>query len=64
VIDAVIGEFRRDGVDWQFVQHGGAAHSFTDPAADQRNTPGFKYSKAAEERSWAAMRHLFEEVFR
>jgi len=63
VIDAVMGELRRDNVDWQLTYYGQAAHSFTDPTAGQRNAPAFAYSKAAEERSWAAMRHLFEEVF-
>jgi dienelactone hydrolase len=63
VIDAVMTELRRDNVDWQFIYYGQAAHSFTDPTADQRNAPAFAYSKLAEERSWAAMRHLFEEAF-
>jgi dienelactone hydrolase len=62
-IDTFLAELRRDNVDWQFTYHGKAAHSFTDPTADQRNSPAFAYSKLAEDRSWAAMRHLFEEVF-
>jgi dienelactone hydrolase len=63
VIDAFMAEMRRDKIDWQFVYYGIAAHSFTDPTADQRGSPMFAYSKLTEERSWAAMRHLFDEVF-
>jgi len=62
-LDAVIGELKRDKVDWQFISYGNTAHSFTDEEADKRNMPGFAYSKAAEDRSWAAMRVLFDEVF-
>lgn len=64
VLEAVMGELRRDQVDWQFIYYGNTVHSFTDPAADQRNMPAFKYSKRAEDRSWAAMRGLFDEAFR
>lgn len=63
VIDAVMGEFRRDKVDWQFIYYGNAVHSFTDPEADQRNMPAMAYNKQVEGRSWAAMRQLFEEAF-
>jgi dienelactone hydrolase len=62
-VDTFMGELRRDKVDWQFIHYGIASHSFTDPSADQRNAPAFAYSKLAEDRSWAAMRHLFEEAF-
>jgi dienelactone hydrolase len=61
-IDAFMAELKRDKVDWQFVYHGNASHSFTDPEADARGAPGFGYNRNAEERSWAAMRHLFEEA--
>jgi dienelactone hydrolase len=63
-VEAVMAEFRRDKVDWQFIYFGNAAHSFTDPAADLRNAPGFAYNKVAEERSWGVMRQLFDEVFK
>jgi dienelactone hydrolase len=63
-INAVMAEFRRDKIDWQFIYYGNAAHSFTDPAADLRNVPGFGYSKVAEDRSWAVMRQLFDDAFR
>lgn len=62
-VDAVMAEFRRDKIDWQFIYYGNAAHSFTDPDADLRKVPGFAYSKVAEDRSWALMRQLFDEAF-
>jgi dienelactone hydrolase len=64
VVDAVMAEFRRDKVDWQYVYYGNAAHSFTDPEADLRKAPGFAYNKVVEGRSWALMRQLFDEAFR
>jgi dienelactone hydrolase len=63
-VDAVMAEFRRDKVDWQFIYYGNAGHSFTDPEADKRNVPGFAYNKVVEERSWTVMRHLFDEAFK
>jgi dienelactone hydrolase len=55
-------EMRKGGVDWQMHLHGGAVHSFTDPAADGSN-PAIKYDRRADERSWKAMLDLFAEVF-
>jgi dienelactone hydrolase len=63
-VNAVMGELRRDKVDWQFNYFGNAVHSFTDPEADKRNVPGVAYNKQAEERSWAAMCHFFGEAFK
>jgi dienelactone hydrolase len=51
------------GADWQLLVYGGAAHSFTDPAVDPMNLPGFKYHAAADRRSFAAMQDLFGETF-
>jgi dienelactone hydrolase len=62
-IDELMVELRRDKVDWQLIQYGNTVHSFTNPEADKRNMPGLAYNKLAEARSWAAMRHLFDEVF-
>jgi dienelactone hydrolase len=62
-LDTVTTELRRDKVDWQVVYYGNTVHSFTNPEADQRNAPGLAYNKKADGRSWAAMRHLFDEVF-
>jgi len=62
-IEALMSELRRDKVDWQFIHYGNAAHSFTEPAAEQRKVPGLAYDKKADARSWAAMRQLFDEAF-
>ena len=62
-IEALMAELRRDKVDWQFIHYGNAAHSFTEPAADQRKVPGLAYDKKADARSWAAMRSLLDEAF-
>lgn len=51
------------GADYQIVYYGGARHSFTNPDADAAGVEGLKYNKAADERSWAAMQRLFDEVF-
>lgn len=63
VFEAVLAALRRDGVDWQLLDHGNTGHSFTNPEVDARDMPGFRYNAAAERRSWAAMRGLFDEVF-
>ena len=62
-IQGFMDEMRRERADWQFVHHGNAVHSFTEPAANARGMPGFSYSEKAESRSWAAMLHLFRETF-
>ncbi len=62
-VDTLVSEFRRDKIDWQFVQYGNAGHSYTDPAADARGMPGFAYDRKTETRSWLAMRNLFDEAF-
>jgi dienelactone hydrolase len=49
------------GADWQLLVYGGAGHSFTDRSVDALDLPGFKYDAAADRRSWAAMKTLFEE---
>jgi dienelactone hydrolase len=62
-IQHFMAEMRREQADWQFVYHGNAVHSFTEPAADARGMPGLSYSEKAESRSWAAMLNLFRETF-
>lgn len=63
VIDAVMDEFRRDKVDWQFIYYGNAVHSFTDPDADKKGMPGLAYDARTEARSWTALRNFFDETF-
>lgn len=49
--------------DWQWISYGGAVHSFTNPGADAHGIDGVKYNKAADHRSWAHMKLLFDEAF-
>jgi len=51
------------GADWQLLTYGQAGHSFTDRTVDAMNLPGFFHHERTDLRSWAAMRHLFDETF-
>ena len=53
-------EMASAGADWQMHVYGGAEHGFTHRDA---GAPGVKYDAAADARSWAAMRCLFEATF-
>jgi dienelactone hydrolase len=55
-------EMREAGCDWQLHLYGGAAHSFTNPAADGSVMPDLRYNQPADERSWQEMLNLFQEV--
>jgi dienelactone hydrolase len=57
------GMYDNAKVDYQMIYYGGAVHSFTVPGADSKEMPGVRYDPAADRRSWAAMRALFDEVF-
>ena len=59
----VRGAYDKSGVDYQMIYYGGAVHSFTVPSADSKKLAGMRYDPAADRRSWAAMRGLFNEVF-
>ncbi len=50
------------GVKYTFESFPGVVHSFTVPGADKHMIKGMKYDKAADEKSWAAMRALFKET--
>ena len=56
-------EMTAAGVDWRMILHGGAVHSFTNPAVDALGNPGLAYDRTADERSWRAMLDFFGEVF-
>jgi dienelactone hydrolase len=56
-------EMMTAGADWQVIAYGGAQHAFTNPAADSIPLPGFGYSRAADTRSWSAMKAFFDEAF-
>lgn len=57
-------EMRDNKVDWQLISYGGAVHSFTQPMAGDDNSKGAAYNKAADQRSWEAMKQFFAEVLR
>jgi dienelactone hydrolase len=48
--------------DWQLLVYGGAGHSFTDKSVDAMGLKGFFYHQRTDARSWAAMKHLFDET--
>lgn len=54
-------EMRDAGVDWQFVNIGGAVHCFAEPDANQ--PPGCMYNERAAKRSFTMMRNFFTEAF-
>src|SRR5258705_326105 len=56
-------EMRAASVDWRMNVYGGAKHSFTNPHAGRFGVPALEYHQASDERSWRAMRDLFDEVF-
>jgi dienelactone hydrolase len=55
-------EMKEAGIDWRLQLYGGALHSFTNPAADSRGMPGFRYHEPTDRRSWNAMIELFNET--
>src|SRR3954451_3542563 len=56
-------EMRAAGVDWRMNLYAGVVHTFTHPWAELAGIPGVKYDKKTDERSWRAMRDLFDEAF-
>lgn len=57
------GEMTEAGCDWQMHLYGNTVHSFTNKDAAKRNMPdAIRYSREADERSWAAMTELFGET--
>jgi dienelactone hydrolase len=54
-------EMRAGGVDWRMNLYGGAAHSFTNPEASKMGMPGIEFHDLTDQRSWRAMRDLFDE---
>ena len=55
--------FEEAHVDYEFIYHGGAVHSFTVLGADKVGRKGMAYNAAADHRSWQAMLDLFKERF-
>jgi dienelactone hydrolase len=56
-------EMRAAKVDWRIHLHGNAVHGFANPDADRFGTPALAYHRPTDERSWRAMRDLFDETF-
>lgn len=54
-------EMQAAGIDWQFVNLGGAVHCFAEP--DQNNGPGCVYNERAAKRAFRMMRDFFDEAF-
>ena len=54
---------RRAGADWEMNYYGNAVHSFTNEKADGVGIKGVAYHKPTADRSWAAMRAFFGEIF-
>ena len=62
-VPGFIEEMRKVDADWQFVQYGGAVHSFTVPEAGTDTAKGMAYNKDADVRSWDAMHSFFDRLF-
>jgi dienelactone hydrolase len=62
-VNAFADEMTRAGADWQVIRYDDTQHGFTYPDADRRGIAWIAYNQRADERSWRAMRDLFEEIF-
>lgn len=60
-VQQFVAAMQKTGVDWQLVEYSGTVHSFTEPSAD---SDGARYNERSAKRSFAAMRALFDEVWR
>lgn len=49
--------------NFHIISYAGTVHSFTNPEAGKVGIPALAYNRFADERSWKAMRSLFEEIF-
>ncbi len=61
-IQAFQDEMRAAGADYQFVNLGGAAHSFTVWDANMPEK-GIQYNKAADKKSWKLLKNFLKEIF-
>jgi len=59
-------EMKAANVDFKFINYPGAKHSFTNSGADKYgkkfNLP-LAYNAEADKKSWAEMKHFFDEIF-
>jgi dienelactone hydrolase len=54
---------RAGKVDWRLYLFGNAVHGFSNPAVDRHQHPALAYHRATDERSFRAVRDLFDETF-
>jgi dienelactone hydrolase len=59
---ALAAELSAKGADWQIHAYGNTLHSFTNPAANNKEA-GTLYDASANRRSWAAMSAFLAELF-
>jgi dienelactone hydrolase len=57
-------EMRAAHVDWQLVTYGGTVHCYTDAAAGSDTSHGCAYNAQSEQRSWVAMRDVFQTTLK
>ncbi len=57
-------EMKAANADYHVDSYPGAQHAFTNPDADRHHIPGIAYNKAADKKSWEAMKVFFAKVFR
>lgn len=62
-VEAFEKEMNDAAVDWQLISYGGAVHSFSNPAAGNDKSKGAAYDQRADQRSFAAMKLFFDEIF-
>lgn len=55
-------EMRHAQADWQLILYAHAQHAFTHRGVDPVKSPGSAYHRLTDERSWRAMRALFDET--
>lgn len=60
-VQAFVEAYAKTAVDWQVLQLGGAVHSFTDVGAASE---GARYDERASKRAFAAMKALFDAIWR
>jgi dienelactone hydrolase len=61
--EAFVLEMKQKEADWQLHVFGGVGHSFTNPAVDDLQLPGFGHHAVADRRAWGMMTALLAETF-
>ncbi len=56
-------EMRAAKLDWRLYLYGNAVHGFANPEAGRLGNPAVNYHAPTDQRSWRAMRDLFDETF-